>query len=142
MAEANLTETLMCYTLRANRLDLEIAQYQNLKTLAAYSQADANAIKAQDIEEVRRFYKDLYDSDPDLRELYRNYTEIEDFETEIDKIEALYQDQLAELNAWETQLDAQITTASAEKEEINAYKEFMKTTLSSNIQEDYNFKLS
>ena len=46
-----------------------------------------------------------------------------------------------ELSTWETQLDAQITTASAELEEINAYTESMKSMLSSNIQEDFNYGL-
>ena len=141
MAIANLHETLLCYTLRKNQLNLEISEYQTQKTLAAYSQADTRSIKAQDEQEIRDFYKALYEGDEDYQGKYKDYTEIPDFEAEMDKIAALYQDQLEELNAWETQIDAQITTASAELEEINAYMESMKSMLSSNIQEDFNYGL-
>ena len=47
-----------------------------------------------------------------------------------------------ELTAWETQVDAQITTDSAELEEVNAYMESLKSMLSSNIQEDFNYSLN
>ena len=138
MATANLNETLLFYTMRKNELALEISELQAQKTLAAYSQADVSSIKAQD-EEERRYFKALYNGDEELQEKYIDYTRIPDFEEEIDKIAAKYQDQLAELNAWETQLDAQITTDSAELEEINAYMESFKSMLQNNIQEDYNY---
>lgn len=141
MAIANLHETLLCYTLRKNQLNLEISEYQTQKTLAAYKQADTRSIKAQDEQEIRDFYKALYEGDEEYNGKYKDYTEIPDFEAEIDKIAALYQDQMDELSTWETQLDAQITTASAELEEINAYTESMKSMLSSNIQEDFNYGL-
>ena len=139
MAIANLHETLLCYTLRKSQINLEISELQTQKTLAAYKQADCRSIKAQDEEEVRRFFKALYEEDEEYNGKYKDYTEIPDFEAEIDKITAQYQDQMDELNAWETQLDAQITTDSAELEEINAYMESLKSMLSSNIQEDFNY---
>ena len=142
MAEANLNETLLFYTMRKNELAVQISQLQSQKTLAAYSQADASSIKAQDEEEVRRYFKALYESDGEYKEKYKDYTQIPDFEEEIDKIAAKYQDQLEQLNAWETELDAQITTNSAELEEINAYMESIKSMLQNNIQEDYNYGLS
>lgn len=142
MAIANLHETLLSYTLRKNQLNLEISQLQTQKNLALYSQADAMAIKAQDEQELRDFYKALYESDSDYQGKYVDYTQIPDFEAELDKIAATYQEQLEQLNAWETQLDAQITTNSAELEEINAYMESTKSMLSSNIQEDFNYGLN
>lgn len=141
MAVANLHETLLSYTLRKNQLNLEISELQAQKTLAAYKQGDTRAIKAQDEQEIRDFYKALYEGDEEYKGKYKDYTQIPDFEAEMDKIAAIYQDQLDELNAWETQLDAQITTASAEIEEINAYQESMKSMLSSNIQEDFKYGL-
>ena len=142
MAIANLHETLLSYTLRKNQLMVEITNLQSQKTLAAYSQADSKAIKAQDEEDVRRYFKALYEGDEDYQGRYKDYTEIPDFEEEMDRIAAKYNDELAELTAWETQLDAQITTDSAELEEINAYMESMKSMLSSNIQEDFNYGLN
>ena len=142
MAIANLHETLLTYTMRKNALAVEISEFQSQKTLAAYQQADSNSIKAQDEEEIRQFYRALYDENEDYQGKYKNYTEIPDFEEEMDKIAAKYNDQLAELTAWETALDAQITTDSAELEEVNAYMESIKSMLSSNIQEDFNYGLN
>ena len=142
MAIANLHETLLTYTLRKNALAVEISELQSQKTLAAYQQADSNSIKAQDEEEVRQFFRALYDSDEEYQGKYKDYTQIPDFEEEMDKIAAKYNDQLAELTAWETALDAQITTDSAELEEVNAYMESIKSMLSSNIQEDFNYGLN
>ena len=142
MAIANLHETLLTYTMRKNALAVEISELQSQKTLAAYQQADSNSIKAQDEEEIRQFYRALYDENEDYQGKYKNYTEIPDFEEEMDKIAAQYTDELAELTAWETALDSQITTDSAELEEINAYMESLKSMLSSNIQEDFNYGLN
>ena len=142
MAIANLHETLLTYTMRKNALSVEISELQSQKTLAAYQQADANSIKAQDEDEIRQFYRALYDSDEEYSGKYKDYTEIPDFEEEMDKIAAKYNDQLAEITSWETALDAQITTDSAELEEVNAYMESMKSMLSSNIQGDFNYGLN
>lgn len=142
MAVANLHETLLTYTLRKNQLAVEISNLQSQKTLAVYKQGDARAIKAQDEEEVRRYFRSLYDENDEYNGKYKDYTQIPDFEAEMDKIAAKYNDELEELTAWETALDSQITTDSAELEEINAYMESMKSMLSSNIQEDYNYGLN
>ena len=142
MATANLHETLLLYTYRKNHLNLEISELQSQKTLAAYSQSDARSIKAQDEQEIRDFYKALYEGDEEYNGKYKDYTQIPAFEAEMDKIAAKFQDQLDELNAWETQLDAQITTDSAESEQIDGYIESFKSMLSSNIQSDFNLKNS
>ena len=67
---------------------------------------------------------------------------IADFEAELDKLTAKYQDEFDQLTAWETNIDTQITTDSAELEEVNAYMESLKSMLSSNIQEDFNYGLN
>ncbi len=142
MAIANLHETLLSYKLRRNELNLEITQLQNQKTLATYSQADAQSLKNAQTREIKDYFKVLYEGDEELQEEYLDYTEIPDFEDEIDKLTAQYQDQFNELTAWETAIDSQITTDSAELEEVNAYMESMKSMLSSNIQEDFNYGLN
>ena len=57
----------------------------------------------------------------------------------MNKLTAKYNDEMAELTAWETVLENQITIDSAELEEINAYMESVKSMLSSNIQEDFSY---
>ena len=142
MAIANLHETLLSYKLRRNELNLEITQFQNQKSLATYSQADAQSLKSSEQHSIRDYFKSLYEGDEELQENYTDYTQIPDFEEEIDKLTAKYQDQFDELTAWETAIDAQITTDSAELEEVNAYIESMKTMLTNNIQEDFNYGLN
>ncbi len=142
MAIANLHETLLSYTLRKNQLNLEISQLQSQKQLALYSQADFSHIQAQDEQELRDFYKALYEGDADYQGKYKDYTQIPEFEAELNKIAAKYQDEMDQIAVWENQLDAQITTNSAEMEEVNAYMESIKSMLSSNIQEDFKFGLN
>ena len=142
MAIANLHESIQLYKLRKNFLNLEISQLQSQKSLATYSQADVQSLRSAETRSIRNHFKEIFDNDPSLQEKYTDYTEIPDFEAEIDKITAKYQDQLDELTAWETAIDAQITTDSAELEEVNAYLESYKSMLTSNIQEDFNFGLN
>ena len=147
MAIANLHETLMSYKLRRNALNLEITQLQNQKSLATYSQADAQSLKNAQDRANRSYFKQIYEADQadggaHLYDDYKDHTEIPDFEEEVNKITASFQDQLDELTAWETQIDAQITADSAELEEVNAYLESLKSMLSSNIQEDFNYGLN
>lgn len=142
MAIANLHETLLAYTMRKNQLNLDIMGFQATKALAVAQRADCNSLLAAQKADVRDYFKNLYRTDEELQAAYSDYTEIPDFEEEIDKITAQINDEIAELTAWETSLDAQITTASAELEEVNAYRESIKSMLSSNIQGDFNFGLN
>lgn len=142
MAIANLHETLLSYKLRRNQLNLEITEYQAQKSLATYAQGDVQSLKNAETSSLREYYKEMFENDADLQELYIDYTEIPDFEEEMDKLTAKFQEQFDQLTAWETAVDAQITTASAELEEVNAYMESMKSMLSSNIQEDFNYGLN
>lgn len=141
MAIANLQETLLMYTMRRNSLNLEITELQSRKKLAVSDQADVQSLLSAGKHAVRDYFKNLYRNDEELQALYKDYTEIPDFEDEIDKITAQYQDQLDELTAWETAVDSQITTDSAELQEINAYMESHKQMLQTNIQEDFKFGL-
>ena len=142
MSTANLHETIQASIIRRNQLNLELTEYQTQKSLATYSQADLHSLLSSQKHEVRDYFKALFEGDEALQEQYLDYTQIPDFEEEIDRITAQFQDQLDEMTAWETQVDAQITTASAELEEVTAYIQSWKSMLSSNIQEDYNYGLN
>jgi len=142
MAIANLHETLLAYTMRKNALQLDIAEAQSRKALAVAQRADNNSLLSNGKVEIRNRYKAMYDEDEALQAQYKDYTEIPDFESEIDKITAQLTDELNDIAEWETQIDNQITTDSAELEEINAYMDSMKNMLSSNIQEDFKHGLN
>lgn len=142
MAIANLYETLLAYTMRKDALNLELSELASQKTLAISQQADEQSLLSAGKHEIRDYFKNLYETDPELHERYKDYTEIPEFEEEINKIVAQFQEKIDELAIWETQIDTQITTDSAELEEINAYIESIKSMLSGNIQEDFNFGLN
>ena len=142
MAIANLHETLLSYTMRKNQLNLEITQLQPQKTLVMRSQGDAQELCNVRKSDIRSHFKDLYENDPELQVKYSDYTEIPEYEEEIDALEAEINAQLDELTNWETELDAQITVNSTELEEINAYMDSIKSMLSSNVQEDFNYGLN
>ena len=142
MAIANLHEVIQSSILRRNQLNLELTELQSQKSLAIYSQADIQSLLSSEKHSVRDYFKALYENDPALQEQYLDYTEIPDFEEQIDRITAEFQDQLDELTAWETAVDAQITTNSAELEEVKAFLESYKSMLTTNIQEDFNFGLN
>ena len=142
MAIANLHEVIQASILRRNQLNLEITQLQSQKSLATASQSDLTSLQTHEKASIRDYFKNLYENDEALQEKYTDYTEIPDFEEEIDKITAKFQDQLDELTAWETAVDAQITTNSAELEEVKAFLESYKSMLTTNIQEDFNFGLN
>ena len=54
-------------------------------------------------------------------------------------VESKFQNELAELTSWETQLDNQITTENTELSEIKAYLESFKQMLSNNVKNDYQY---
>ena len=142
MAIANLHETLLSYTIRKNELNLENTKLQSHKTLVMRAQGDAQSLLNARKNELRDVYKALYESDEELQVNYTDFTEIPDFEKEMEAITAEIQEQLDDLTNWETEIDAQITTNSTEIEEITAYMESFKSMLSNNIQEDFQFGLN
>ena len=109
-----------------------------------FSQQDQASLKLSEMSEARRYYKDLFDSNNEYyKDLgYVSYTEIPDFEEQVDIITAKYQDKIEELAAWENQIDNELTTASAEYNEAKAYKESFKQMLTTNIQNDFNYGLN
>lgn len=142
MTVANLRETINCSITRRAELQKLISELQDQKSLAVCDQADCQSLLSAEKHSIRDYFKKLYEEDPELQAEYKSYTEIQDFEDQIDKITAKYNEQLQELVAWETAVDAQITTNSTELEEINAYLQSYKSMLSTNIQDDFNYGLN
>ena len=142
MAIANLHEVIQNSILRRNQLNLELTELQSKKSLGIYSRADAQSLLSSEKHAVRDYFKGIYEEDEALQEKYLDYTKMPEFEAEIEKITAKFQEQLDELTAWETSIDQQITTCSAELEEVKVFLDSYKSMLSTNIQEDFNFGLN
>ena len=141
MAISNITGELLTITAKINYLNDHILQLQSQKSLSLYSQQDLASLKLSEISEAKRYFKDLWQGDTDLQEDYTSYTEIPDFEEQIDIITAKYQEKMEELTAWETIIDQDITTSSGELEEAKVWRDSYKTILTSNIQSDFAFGL-
>ena len=141
MAIANLHETFLTYTQRLNDINLHLTVLSGQKRLATLSQADLSSLNSAGKSSVRAYFKQMFEESTELQAKYSDYTQITGFEEEIEKLDAQYQEELEELTYWEQTIDEQITTDSTEKEEITAYMESLKSTLSSNIQEDYGYGL-
>lgn len=143
MAIANLNETLMAYKLRRNRLQLDITDYQSQKRLATNEQLDFMQLTQAQKAEQKNKWKAEFEAGKDT--IYADvtaYTEIDEYQDAVDKIEAEYEIYNAELTAWETDLDNQITTADTELTEIEAYIESYEEMLSNNISNDFNYGLN
>ena len=142
MAIANLSEIIQSSILRRNQLQFEVSELSTQKQLLALSQGDTNSALSSAKSALREQFKEMFDTDSDLRCEYTDYTEIPEFQEELDKSTARFEDELEQLAAQETAIDAQITTNSTELTEINAYLQQYKQYMTSNIQEDFNFGLS
>lgn len=142
MAIANLSEIIQSSILRRNQLQFEVSELSTQKQLLALSQGDTNSALSSAKSALREQFKEMFDTDSDLRCEYTDYTEIPEFQEELDKLTAHFEDELEQLAAQETAIDAQITTNSTELTEINAYLQQYKQYMTSNIQEDFNFGLS
>lgn len=141
MAIANLHETIQASIARKAQLQLEIELLQNRKSAAMFQQGDIQTLMAAEKNAVREKFKNLFNETPELQDQYLDYTEIPDFEAELDKVLAKNQEQLEELAAWETMLSNQITVKSTELEELDAYVKSYKEMLTSNIKDDFEFGL-
>ena len=143
MAIANLNETIMAYKLRRNNLQLQITDLQSQKRLATNEQLDFMQLtQAQKTEQKNKWKAEFEAGKDTIYADITDYTEIDEQEDAVDKIEADYEIYNAELTAWETDLDNQITTADTELTEVEAYIESYGEMLSNNISNDFNYGLN
>ena len=140
MSEAILNETLLSYVQRRNQINMQITQYQNSKTLAAAETSDVAEWKTSKYSALRTECKNIFSmSYKDSTYSYVDYTEIPEYTEEVEYIDCYYEAEVADMTAWESQLENQITTLSTELQEINSYMDSYKTMLSDNIKNDYNY---
>ena len=141
MAIANLHEIIQASIVRRAQLQLDISLLQNQKSAAMFSQGEVQSLMASEKSAIRDKFRKLFDETPELQEQYLDYTEMPEFEAELDKVLAKYNEQLEELSTWETLLSNQITVKDTELQELNAYIDSYKEMLKSNIKDDFDFGL-
>ena len=141
MAVASLNELIQSYIKRRNTINLDLTNYSNQKTLSTARTSDLAAWKNSRYTAIRAEYKNIFSTtykDND-KYTYVDYTEIPQYQDEIDYVDSYYEAKMEDLTAWETQLDNQITTINTELSEINSYIDSFKNMLSNNIKVDYNY---
>src|SRR5574344_1397737 len=142
MAIASLREILQSYIKRRNSITLELTNYSSQKTLATAETSQLAEWKTSRYNALRTEYKKVFETDykgKSTGTTYVDYTQLPQYQDEISYVDSYYQSKEADLTSWETQLDAQITTENTELNEINAYVDSFKQTLSNNIKTDYNY---
>ena len=139
MSEAILNETLLSYVHRRNQINTMITQYNNSKTLASSQTADLADWKNAKMSALRVECKNIFSTTYKDSKEYADYTEIPEYQEEVEYIDCYFDAETADVTAWEVQIDNQITTLSAELQEINSFMDSYKTMLSDNIKNDYNY---
>ena len=140
MAEAALNETLLSDVHRKNQINTHITQYQNSKTLASAETADLAEWKTAKYSALRTSCRNIFSvSYMDSTYSYVDYTEIPEYTEEVEYIDCFYEAEVADMTAWESQIENHITTLSTELNEINAFMDSFKTMLSDNINNDFNY---
>lgn len=141
MAIASLNEIIQSYIMRRNSINLDLTNYSSQKTLASSETVGLatwkNARRQAITSEYKNIFSTSYKDNPAYT--YVDYTELQDYQDEIDYVESFYMAKEEDLTAWETQLDNQITTINTELNEINSYIDSFKQMVSSNIKVDYNY---
>lgn len=141
MAVALLNEALLSYVHRKNQINVETVRLQNSKTLATSETSDLAEWKAAQYSTLRVQCKNIFETSyaNNDRYSYSDYTEIPEYTDEIEYIDSYYEAEVGDLNAWESQIDNQITMLSVELQEINAYTDSFKNFLKDNVSHDYNY---
>lgn len=144
MAVANLSEIIQSYIMRRNTINLDLTNYSNQKTLSSAQTSDLAGWKNARYTALRTEYKNIFTASYKDNEKYTyvDYSELPEYQDEIDYVDSYYNAKLEDLTNWETQLDNQITTINTELSEINSYIDSFKQMLSSNIKVDYNYGLN
>jgi len=141
MAIANIFENIISAKTRIAQLTCNITNNQALKRLALATEGELGTDLARQKEEIREHYKDLYDENDEWQEMYECVDDVEDFCAEIDKLEANYYADLKELSLWEQNIDADITTDTTEKNELQLQVQNNQEALNTEIKSDFSFGL-
>ena len=136
---ANLHLTLLDYTYQKSMLQQEITELMSTERLYTARTADTNSLYSAKKADIKAYYKALFENNPEYREMYRNFTDIEGYDLEMDALEAELEQELAELAEKEREVQTAITTKDTKLKEIEAWQEAFKQMCSNRIQSDYNF---
>ena len=124
MAISNFQETLLRYTKQENAINMQLSM--NLMNIANATRSYAQK-QEQYNQKVQNYYYEYYENDPDM---YYDLTEILENEHELD---------LARLQSWEADLEAQKDQLETQLNEIVSYKDNWTKLLSNNIKKDFTY---
>lgn len=124
MAIANLQEMLLSYTKQQTAINEKLSGVMMNTAFATRSYAEK---QKQYNEQVQNYYYQYYEDDPDM---YYDLVELIENEHELD---------LARLESWEANLEAEKNELETQLNEITTYKENWTKLLSGNIKKDFTY---
>ena len=105
MAIASLNEIIQSYIMRRNAINLDLTNYSTQKTMSSSRQSDLAGWKNARYNAIRTEYKNIFSTtykDND-KYSYVDYTQIPEYQDEVDYVESYYEARIEDLTAWETQ---------------------------------------
>ncbi len=124
MAIANLQEMLLSYTKQQTAIN---EQLSGIMMNTAFATRSYSEKQKQFNEQVQNYYYQYYEQDPDM---YYDLVELIENEHELD---------LARLESWEANLEAEKNELETQLNEITTYKENWMKLLSGNIKKDFTY---
>jgi len=124
MAIANLQEMLLSYTKQQTSINAKLGEI--FMTISSGTRSYANK-QQQYNEQVQNYYYQYNESDPDT---YYDLIEVLENERELD---------MARLESWEANLEAQKNELETQLSEINTYRDNCMKLLSNNIKKDFTY---
>jgi len=139
MSIANLQESKLEAMLRISDISYDITVLQNKKTLKVAERSDESFLNIARQKEIRSYYQNLYNDNDELQEQYFDYTQLPEYQFEIDILNAEHQMKLEELANAEGALDEENTVLGVELQEAKTYLESVESMLKSSFQDEFSF---
>ncbi|MCI1273960.1 MAG: hypothetical protein LKG27_05965 [Clostridiaceae bacterium] len=124
MAIANIQETLLLYSKQKAQLAEKISDV-TMNLLSASKKVAASQSKYN--QELDNYYQKYYEDDPDTYQVLE------------EKLQNEHEEQLAELNSWETKLETDKDNLETQYNEISSYESSWTKLLQQNVKSDFTY---
>ena len=140
MAFVGKFDQLLFVQERLSQISLDVAKASSAETDAIANQKEVQRLKGCEERELREAYRAEYeDNIEEYDGKYSDYTELPDFENELQSISAIFDDQLEVYAYWENVNHTEVITSTAEQQRLKLDEERLQQELSSDIQNDMNY---
>lgn len=128
MTIATVQQTLLLYSMEKANITQDLEDIMNKITSATSKSTDLMA----STNEKRTYYAQLAEQNPEM-------ADTTEYKNDVAAVESDYQLQLAEINAWESQLEQQKNHKETELKAVTSFEESWTAVLKKNIQNDFKY---